>query len=239
LAASLVVEDQWRWVTQAVEEARAYVEPSLRDDALRELAGPIHAFLEGAAIAEAGAIYDEAVTWLCAHDNEPLLPGLVGMLRLAGRSRASEARELLRLDDIRHRCIQVLEKLLAVPPRAKGDWSIEPPQGCGCDLCGTLAEFLAARDHTQLEWPLAKEKRKHVHRIIDTHELPVRHETRRAGRPYTLVLTKTAAVFADEAARRRSWATDLEWLGGGAPPPTHPSLIQRRTSSSSRSAKPS
>ena len=212
LAASLVLEDQWSWVTGAVEEARAHVEPSLRDEALRELARPIHAFLEGAALAELGDVYDEAVTWLCAHENEPLLPGLVGLLWLAGRSRASEAPELPRLGDIRHRCMQLLETLLAAPPRAEDDWSIEPPRECGCDLCGTLAEFLAARDDSRLEWPLAKEKRKHVHRMIDTHELPVRHETRRSGRPYTLVLTKTEAVFAGEAAKRRSWEADLSWL---------------------------
>jgi hypothetical protein len=50
--------------------------------------------------------------------------------------------------------------------------------------------------------------------MIDTHELPVSHQTRRSGRPYTLVLTKTETVFVSEAAKRHAWATDLEWLRG-------------------------
>jgi hypothetical protein len=33
------------------------------------------------------------------------------------------------------------------------------------------------------EWPLAKERRQHIHPRIDTAELPVSHLTRRQGRP--------------------------------------------------------
>jgi hypothetical protein len=52
----------------------------------------------------------------------------------------------------------------------------------------------------------------HVHQRLDAHELPVRHETRRSGSPYALVLTKTEDLFAREAAERRSLQADLEWL---------------------------
>jgi hypothetical protein len=63
-----------------------------------------------------------------------------------------------------------------------------------------------------LEWPLAKQRRQHVHSRIDGAELPVTHVTKRQGRPYTLVLTKTDALFArDRQARARDRA-DLEWL---------------------------
>jgi len=44
------------------------------------------------------------------------------------------------------------------------------------------------------------------------HEIPVRHQTQRSGRPYTLVLDKTEALFEREAAERRRWQADLEWL---------------------------
>lgn len=64
----------------------------------------------------------------------------------------------------------------------------------------------------ELEWRLAKERRRHVHTIIDSHGLPVRHETLRSGSPYTLVLSKTQALFEREAAARRAWQTDLDWL---------------------------
>jgi hypothetical protein len=48
----------------------------------------------------------------------------------------------------------------------------------------------------------------------DTPRLPVRHTTRRIGRPFTLMLEKTAAVFERDAADRRSWQSDLQWLNG-------------------------
>ena|SRR5881392_1854879 len=59
---------------------------------------------------------------------------------------------------------------------------------------------------------LAKERRQHIHSRIDGAELPVTHVTRRQGRPYTLVLTKTDALFAREQEARARDETDLEWL---------------------------
>jgi hypothetical protein len=38
--------------------------------------------------------------------------------------------------------------------------------------------------------------------------------TRRQGRPYTLVLNKTEALFAREQEARARDETDLEWLAG-------------------------
>jgi hypothetical protein len=38
------------------------------------------------------------------------------------------------------------------------------PEGCRCELCATLGAFLADPGETRLEWPLAKDKRMHVHR---------------------------------------------------------------------------
>jgi hypothetical protein len=46
----------------------------------------------------------------------------------------------------------------------------------------------------------------------DAAELPVTHQTRRQGRPYTLVLKKTEALFAREEGARIRDETDLEWL---------------------------
>ncbi|GIH73554.1 hypothetical protein Mth01_58070 [Sphaerimonospora thailandensis] len=42
--------------------------------------------------------------------------------------------------------------------------------------------------------------------------MPVRHETRRQGRPYTLVLTKTEALFERERLTRERGQADLAWL---------------------------
>lgn len=59
---------------------------------------------------------------------------------------------------------------------------------------------------------IAKEKRRHVHRRLDVHELPVRHEPRRTGSPYTLVLTKRWKLSEREAAERERWRVELDWL---------------------------
>jgi len=69
-----------------------------------------------------------------------------------------------------------------------------------------------APDKVRLEWPLAKDQRAHIHQIIDGWDLPVTHTTRRTGRPFTLVLEKTAALFKRDAAERQSLREDLEWL---------------------------
>ncbi len=54
--------------------------------------------------------------------------------------------------------------------------------------------------------------RRHIHSRIDLAGLPVSHTTRREGSPYTLVLTKTNAVFAREEAARIHAQSDLTWL---------------------------
>jgi hypothetical protein len=79
-------------------------------------------------------------------------------------------------------------------------------------LCGDLGTFLQDPARTRLEWPVAKGRRRDVHARIDAAELPVDHHTRRVGRPYTLILTKTDALFEREAEQRHREERDLAWL---------------------------
>lgn len=53
-----------------------------------------------------------------------------------------------------------------------------------------------------------------MHQRIDAAELPVKHHTRRVGRPYTLILTKTDALLEREAHQRHRDREDLIWLSG-------------------------
>ena len=116
--------------------------------------------------------------------------------------------------DLAADCAARLGARLARPQRAPGDWSIElPVGGCTCDLCDTLRVFLENKSRRTFEWPLAKERRRHVHARIDAAELPVTHVTRRQGSPYTLVLHKTEALFTREQEAWKRDETDLEWLG--------------------------
>jgi hypothetical protein len=117
--------------------------------------------------------------------------------------------------DLAADCAARLRARLDAPKRADGDWSIVlEPRGCTCELCATLTAFLSDARRRTFEWPLAKPGRQHVHSRIDNAEIPVTHVTRRQGRPYTLVLTKTDALFTSDRSARDAAAADLEWLTG-------------------------
>lgn len=133
-------------------------------------------------------------------------------LRTAHARYSAAALRGLALGALHHDCTLTLTRLVEAPVRAPDDWSITTKIRCGCALCKRLVRFLVARDQRQLDWPLAKDDRRHVHQIVDRHELAVSHETRRVGRPYTLVLAKTRALFARETAERKTCVTDLAWL---------------------------
>lgn len=120
-------------------------------------------------------------------------------------------RQAAGLDVVARDCTQRLGAIIARPLRGEDDWSIGWT-GCGCDLCGTLGTFLASRSRRTFDWPLATDGRRHVHTRIDSAGLPVRHQTRRKGRPYTLVLTKTEELFARENDARQQAVSDLAWL---------------------------
>lgn len=142
---------------------------------------------------------------------DTVLECLMPLLRSAAEALPAAERGVAGLDAIARDCADRLRAVCERPPRAADDWSVAW-DGCGCELCGVLGAFLGSRSRRVVEWPLAKEGRRHVHARIDSAELPVRHQTRRQGRPYTLVLTKTQELFTREQMVRSQAAADLAWL---------------------------
>ncbi|MFF3328949.1 hypothetical protein ACFYWX_05215 [Streptomyces sp. NPDC002888] len=142
---------------------------------------------------------------------DTVLECLMALLRSAAEVSTSAEWGAAGLDVIARDCADRLRAVAERPPRVADDWSVAW-DACGCELCGVLGAFLGSRSRRVLEWPLAKEGRRHVHTRIDSAELPVRHQTRRQGRPYTLVLTKTQELFTREQAVRSQAAADLAWL---------------------------
>jgi hypothetical protein len=205
-AATLLLRASWGWAKNSIEEGLKLSPPSARERTLSELARPLAAILEGARAIGATALGDEAIMVL--RRDEELTDCAIAVLRATPGQRWSATG----LDTLAAHCSATLEARLAHPSRPDDDWSIELPQGCDCELCGELRGFLEDPIPTTLEWPLAKDRRAHVHRRIDAAELPVTHQTRRAGRPYTLVLRKTDALFERERLRRRHDEKDLAWL---------------------------
>jgi hypothetical protein len=208
--AALLVARSWAHLRDKVNLWARGSMPSRRAEMLREFGPPAAAVLAGAAVCGATDLRDEIVRFL-SQDNDDLLPCVMPALR-AGAPLDPHARQASGLDAIARHCATRLAARLARPARAADDWSVTPPTGCGCGLCATLATFLHDPARRSCDWPLAEQGRRHVHHRIDTAELPVRHQTRRQGRPYTLVLTKTDALFDRERQQRERDAADLAWL---------------------------
>ncbi|MCX3063777.1 2OG-Fe(II) oxygenase [Streptomyces beihaiensis] len=212
--AAPLVGGAWRTTEQQLAGWLGIGRESERRTALERLGTPLAHILQAADTETTDAI----TTVLCGLPDavlECLIPALRAMAADNGMSRAPVFRTLA------GHCEARLTAFLARPVRAADDWSLTPAGTCrsGCDLCPDLAAFLTSRTRRTMDWPLAQAKRQHVHNRIDTAGLPVSHTTRRQGRPFTLVLTKTNAVFTRERTARSRAESDLAWLRTQAPRP--------------------
>lgn len=209
--AATLVREMWAWTAATVERRQAVTPPSTRDRSLAELAPAILGVLVAITVIDTADLAGEAAGYLCDEGSgDVLVPCLVQVLRASDRRRPSPSLIAI-FGTLAAHCRRQLEARLE-HARVEGDWSIVFTGGCGCEQCRTLGAFLEDSAEHRREWPLAKPGRQHVHRTIDAEELPVRHQTRRSGRPYTLVLTKTEALFERDADERRQAAADLAWL---------------------------
>ncbi len=211
-AAQRLLDLAWEWTSKDIGTGLASPSPSHRDTTLGDLGKPLASVLTAAAATGAASTRDAVCAYIRKHAD-----AVTALEMSALRAAAEMSRDRTRGDagfgDLAVDCAARLRAGLARAQRAPGDWSIElPAGGCTCDLCGTLRVFLEDKSRRTFEWPLAQQRRQHVHSRIDAAELPVTHVTRRQGRPYTLVLNKTEALFAREQEARIRDETDLEWL---------------------------
>ena len=212
--ARLLAAGAWRWMGDQLQLWTTTVRAEIREPRLEMLSSPLVRLLEAAD----DELRDEMVAALRGYGDN-VLGCLMPALRSAAALPAA-ARRAAGLDLVARDCGERLGAIIARRLRDEDDWSIGWT-GCGCDLCGTLGTFLGSRSRRIFEWPLATDGRRHVHTRIDLAELPVRHQARRQGRPYTLVLTKTGELFTREKDTRHKAVTDLAWLtsawGDGSP----------------------
>ena len=198
--ALLLAAQTWHWMGAQLRVWTSAARDEVRKPQLKKLSLPLVCLLE----ATDDALRDQITSELRQYE-DTVLECLMPALRLA------HTRQLTGLGAVGRDCRQRLGAILARSPRDEGDWSIAWT-GCGCDLCDTLGEFLGSQSRRVFEWPLATPGRQHVHSRIDSAGLPVQHQTRRQGRPYTLVLTKTEELFTRAANARHKATTDLAWL---------------------------
>ncbi len=82
-----------------------------------------------------------------------------------------------------------------LPPEQPLDWRITADINCHCKYCTKLRAFCKDPSTQIARFPLRKDLRAHLHKIIDYNHLDLTHETERRGSPYTLVCTKTRATY--------------------------------------------
>ena len=211
-AARRLLDLAWEWLRREIGTGIALSSPSYRDKELGNLGNPLASVLT-ATVAIGAAGTRDTVSGYIREQADAVTALEMSTLRAAAELPRAGARDDAGFGDLAADCAARLRARLARPQRPSGDWSIElPAGGCTCDLCGTLRAFLDDKSRRAFEWPLAKQSRQHVHSRIDAAELPVTHQTRRQGRPYTLVLTMTDALFAREQEARIRDETDQEWL---------------------------
>lgn len=207
-----LLADRWAWMLEHVKQLRRHADARDLTKALSRVCEPMLAVIESSRIANQPDLNGQVMDFLTTDAADLPLQVPLGLLRAAHRDHRPDALRRLGLRSLHAHCVLALTTALAAPARALDDWSIQTPLRCSCELCATLTRFLRSVDNARLEWPLVTEQRRHVHGIIDSHDLPLCHTTRRTGRPYTLTLEKTAAVFERDAAERRLWKSELEWL---------------------------
>ena len=209
--AAWLVGEQWRWWMAQWKEGCEFPDPWSSLEVLKADCEPFLGLLESSLVAGSRELHDTMLRFAVTAAGGPVL-ALTHLLRTALRTCPRTTLAGLGLGELHGRCMEELQSRLDQPPRRQNDWSIPAPVHCRCDLCKQLSRFLVNPKRTLFEWPLAKQKRRHIHGIISEHALPVTHETLRTGRPFTLVLEKTQALFETDAAERKTWKRELAWL---------------------------
>lgn len=210
--AQWILVEQWAWLLEQSKQLRKHASAKEMAQELAKLCKPVLSLIEGSLIAKQPDLHGQVIGFLTTEAPGDAAGARVGLLQMAHETHRRDVLRSLGLKPVHAHCAQDLTTRLSMPARAGDDWSITTPVRCTCKLCATLARFLRATDKIRFEWPLAQAQRAHVHRVVDANDLPMTHTTRRTGRPYTLVLEKTDAVFERDVAGRRLWQSELQWL---------------------------
>jgi hypothetical protein len=174
--------------------------PWLELDALAEESIHLAHVLAAAASIAATGVIDETLSFLLLEKRNVPTSFLVRLL-LACVARSTGLRSRVTGSPLHRECTARLRAVLSAPARAEGNWSITYPLGCSCADCKVLSQFLTS-SRTDCDWPLNKERRQHIHRAIDSAQLPVLHTTLRRGSPHVLQLRKDRSLWSRERAHR-------------------------------------
>ena len=140
--------------------------------------------LDALGILAAPALRAEAVEKLIARPN-PFDPVtiLVPALRKI-RQQDAAARRLW------EHSADFLVKRSGHPPASPTDWRQDVNLSCSCADCRGLQAFALDPDERTRRFSVRKDRRQHLHQIIERHCLDMTHVTERRGSPQTLICTK-------------------------------------------------
>ncbi len=82
-----------------------------------------------------------------------------------------------------------------LPPQPPPDWSLREKVTCSCGDCRELQAFANNPVRKVHRFRVNKERRRHLHQVIDRQQLEMTHVTERAGSPQTLICTKDRRTF--------------------------------------------
>ncbi len=100
------------------------------------------------------------------------------------------------------------------PPAPPRDWRQDVLIPCRCTDCRELQVFVRDPVERVHRFRVRKDRRQHLHGIIDQHQLDMTHVTERKGSPQTLVCTKDRRSYQRRCEQYRQDIAALAALGG-------------------------
>ena len=168
--------------------------------------------MQATIVAKDNDVHDKLMSYII--ENENLFPAieLASVLLKTKKDCKGSSFAIRQYERLKSHTLRLVNEALSRKPRRVDDWSINDENNCSCEDCRQLKQFLQAPDQVRLKWPLAKRRRQHIHQIIDTMRLPVKHITERVGSPHKLLLTKTDQLFKREIKLRKAYEGVLLFL---------------------------
>jgi hypothetical protein len=105
--------------------------------------------------------------------------------------------------------VDILREHTRSPIQIPNHWKMQASWKCDCKDCLLLKEFLKNPVEKSLHVKMAKERRRHMHTIINQHVTDLSHETLRRGSPYTLIFEKNRNSY---AVKEKLWQKELKVL---------------------------
>jgi hypothetical protein len=191
-------------IAEPIELITAHGDPTLLAECLRELV-PFH--YKG----EHNSAIAEAIVNLNDNDAAKILSAIISNKdvfaadtilapSLAALARNENAFPQDLIAPLWRHAARVIARRSLKPPAPPRDWQQPATWQCSCGDCSSLRFFAVSPNDHILRMPLVKERRMHIHRIIDANGLDMTHVTERKGRPQTLVCTKTHAAYEKKCA---------------------------------------